>query len=202
MKCILVCGNSNNLPFFSELQSLLICLKRLEDFKVDKRNGDTGFLRWGLADVQGYESRKIVFVDAQLKTQSGKSCCYSRCGLTENIRPYAFALLSYSFSAKIIINNNHLKTVVHLLVPGTVLGSGDSVEKRTYVRACMLSSLSRVQLFATPWTVAHQAPLSTGFPRQEYWSGLPFPPPRDLPDPGIKPMSLGSPAFAGRYFPD
>ena len=46
-----------------------------------------------------------------------------------------------------------------------------------------------VQLFATPWTVAHQAPLSMGFSRQEYWSGLPFPPPGDLPNPGIKPAS-------------
>ena len=47
--------------------------------------------------------------------------------------------------------------------------------------------LSRVQLFVTAWTVAHQVPLSIGFPRQEYWSGWPFPPPEDLPDPGIKP---------------
>ena len=50
-------------------------------------------------------------------------------------------------------------------------------------------SLSRVWLFATPWTVAHQAPLSMGFSRQEYWSGLPFSPPGDLPDPVIKPTS-------------
>ena len=48
-------------------------------------------------------------------------------------------------------------------------------------------SLSRVWLFVTPWTVAHQAPLSMGFSRWEYWSGLPFPFPRDLPDPGIEP---------------
>ena len=47
--------------------------------------------------------------------------------------------------------------------------------------------LSRVWLFATPWTIAHQAPLSMGFSRQEYWSGLPFPSPGDLPDPGIEP---------------
>ena len=52
--------------------------------------------------------------------------------------------------------------------------------------------LSRVQLFATPWTVAHQAPLSMGSSRQEYWSGLPFPSPGDLPNPGIEP---GSPAL-------
>ena len=53
--------------------------------------------------------------------------------------------------------------------------------------------LSRVQLSLTPWTVAHQAPLSMGFPRQAYWSGLPFPPPRDVPNPGIKPTSPVSP---------
>ena len=47
--------------------------------------------------------------------------------------------------------------------------------------------LSRVQLLATPWTIAHQAPPSIGFSRQEYWSGLPFPSPGDLPDPGIEP---------------
>ena len=49
--------------------------------------------------------------------------------------------------------------------------------------------LSRVRFFATPWTVAHQAPPSMGFSRQEYWSGLPFPSPGNLPDPGIKPGS-------------
>ena len=58
-------------------------------------------------------------------------------------------------------------------------------------------SLSYVWLFATPWTIAHQAPLSRVFPRQEYWSGLPFPPPGDLPDPDIEPASL---ALAGRFF--
>ena len=57
-------------------------------------------------------------------------------------------------------------------------------------------TLSRVQLFATPWTVARQAPLSRRFSRQEYWSRLPFPPPGDLPHPGIE---LASPALAGRF---
>ena len=55
---------------------------------------------------------------------------------------------------------------------------------------------SVVQLFATPWTVACQAPLSMGLSRQEYCSGLPFPPPKDLPDPGMEPTS---PALAGRF---
>ena len=52
-----------------------------------------------------------------------------------------------------------------------------------------VKSLSRVLLFATPWTVAYQAPLSMGFSRQECWSGLPFPSPGDLPDPAIEPRS-------------
>ena len=66
--------------------------------------------------------------------------------------------------------------------------------------ACVLSCFSCVRLFTTLWTVAHQAPLSMGFCRQEEWSGLPCPPPGDLPDPGIELMSLKSPALAGRFF--
>ena len=54
---------------------------------------------------------------------------------------------------------------------------------------CVLKSFSRVQLFGTPWTVPHQAPLSVGFSRQEYWSGLPFPSSGDLTNPGIKSVS-------------
>ena len=54
---------------------------------------------------------------------------------------------------------------------------------------CVFQSLSRVQLFVTTWTVALQAPLSMEFSRQEYWSGLPFPSPEKLPNPGIKPWS-------------
>ena len=60
--------------------------------------------------------------------------------------------------------------------------------------------LSRVQLLATPWTVAHQVPLSMGSPRQEYWTGLPLPLSGDLPNLGIEPTSLGSPALAGGFF--
>ena len=60
--------------------------------------------------------------------------------------------------------------------------------------------LDCVQLFVIPWTVTRQAPLSMGFFRQEYWSGLPFPTPGDLPDPGIEHASLASPALAGGFF--
>ena len=64
----------------------------------------------------------------------------------------------------------------------------------------MLSCFSRVQLFEILWTVAHQAPLFMGFSRQEYWSGVPFPFPRDIPDSGIKCASLMSLALAGVFF--
>ena len=55
---------------------------------------------------------------------------------------------------------------------------------------CVLSCFSRVQLFATPWSIAHPAPLSMGFSRQEYWNGFPCPPPGALLDPGLELMSL------------
>ena len=64
--------------------------------------------------------------------------------------------------------------------------------------ACVLSN---VQLFATPWNVAHQASLSVEFSRQEYWSALPFPSAGDLPDPRIKPLSLVSPASQAESLP-
>ena len=64
---------------------------------------------------------------------------------------------------------------------------------------CALS-LSHVQLFVAPQTVDHQAPLSMEFSKQEYWSGLPFPTPGDLPNPGIEPASLASPLLAGGFF--
>ena len=61
-------------------------------------------------------------------------------------------------------------------------------------------SLQLCLTLCDPWTVAHQAPLTMGFSRQEYWNGLLLPPPGDLPDPGIEPASLTSPALAGRFF--
>ena len=76
----------------------------------------------------------------------------------------------------------------------------DHTQIYIYMYVCMLSRLSQVQLFATLWTIAHQAPLSMGFSRKEYWNKLPCPPPGDLPDPGIKPASLTSPALVGSFF--
>ena len=73
----------------------------------------------------------------------------------------------------------------------------------TITASTLVLSRSVVSDSVTPWTVACQAPLSIGFSRQEYWRGLPFPPPRDLPNPGIEPTSptsLEFPALAGRFF--
>ena len=74
------------------------------------------------------------------------------------------------------------------------------IYKHNHHSVVVMKSLSRVRLLATPWTVAHQGPLSIEFPRQEYWNGLPFPTLRDLPDPGTAPASLAFPALAGGFF--
>ena len=96
--------------------------------------------------------------------------------------------------------------------PGTIPGSGrppeeemaehDLAAKRLpqMMTAVAANLLSHVQLCATPWTVAHQPPLSMGFSKREYWSGVPCPPLGDLPDPGIEPVSLTSPTLSGGFF--
>ena len=68
------------------------------------------------------------------------------------------------------------------------------------LRYLLIHVLSCVRLFVTLWTVARKSPLSVGFSRQEYWNGLPPPPPEDLPDTGIEPASFKSPALAGKFF--
>jgi len=69
------------------------------------------------------------------------------------------------------------------------------------MNGCMyVQLLSHVQLFAIPWTVAHEAPLSIGLSQQEYWSGLPFPPPGDQPNAGIKPTSPMALTLGGGFF--
>ena len=83
---------------------------------------------------------------------------------------------------------------------GSALAAIPPPQKPEAYHLCMLSCFSRVWPFVTPWTVAQHAPLSMGFSRQEYWSGLSCPPPRDLPNPGIKPIFLMSPILAGRFF--
>ena len=89
---------------------------------------------------------------------------------------------------------------------GSIPGPGDKIPHAsgqlspcaTTIKPVKVKSLSRVRLFATPWGVAYQAPPSMGFSRQEYWSGLPFPSPGGLPNPGIEP---GSPALQADALP-
>ena len=90
-----------------------------------------------------------------------------------------------------------------------ILGSLQRIKELPFIKAylvpqttcaCMLSHFSHFPLFVTLWTIAHQVPLSMGFCRQGYWSGLPFLPPGSLPDPGIEPASYVAPALADRFF--
>ena len=89
-------------------------------------------------------------------------------------------------------------------MPGTLgihhLAGAKDLGQSLHVCVCMLSHFSCVPLFATPWTVTPQAPLSMWFSRQEYWSGLPCSTPGDVSNPGTEPMSLMSPALAGVFF--
>ena len=92
---------------------------------------------------------------------------------------------------------NSLSDKSHTLIS---LRSFSEILSVFFVCYMCVSVLSRVQLFATPWTVAHQAPLSVEFSTQGYWSRLPFPPPGGLPDAGVKPTPLVSLALARRLF--
>ena len=89
-------------------------------------------------------------------------------------------------------NKSVKKNVIKLFKSGPAF----SEERKEMISACSVVSDS----FVTPWTVAHQASLSTGLFRQEYWSELPFPTPGELPDPGMGPISPASPALAERFF--
>ena len=93
---------------------------------------------------------------------------------------------------------NTLKEGIYVYTCGwfTLLYSKNEYKHcKAFMLACLLSCFSHVPLFATLWTVAHQAPLSMGFSRQEYWSGLPCPPPGDLLHPRIEPESHVAPAL-------
>ena len=95
---------------------------------------------------------------------------------------------------------NKIRPILLLSMSGGILST-------LYIPSCFIFSkihawvLSHVWLFVAPWTINCQAPLSMGFPRQEYWHGLPFPSPGDLPDPGIEPRSPASPALAADSLP-
>ena len=90
------------------------------------------------------------------------------------------------------------KPEVQFLKPGSI--TWNSKCKTSHSWQCMLSHVSHAWLLVTLLSVTRQAPLSIGFSRQEYWSGLPYSPPGDLPHPGTEPTSLMSPALAGGFF--
>ena len=103
-----------------------------------------------------------------------------------------FSLDKKSQDHQIISSGRLMKALLSILCGHTSRQSGaEGMELvgSAYRPVCMLSRFTHVRLLLTPWTVDHQAPQSLGFPRQEYWSGLPFPPPGHLPDPGVKPAS-------------
>ena len=88
-----------------------------------------------------------------------------------------------------------------IIVSSLTLNSSITCKCAYFYECCACAqALSCVRFFVIPWTVARQAPMSMECSRQEYWSGLPFSTPRDLPHPGIKPASLSPPAFAGTFF--
>ena len=117
--------------------------------------------------------------------------------------------VNYILSSWHIMNTDKISTLIFYLfflsVPSPPIGIHYYLPPLTcgqiyHPVKCVLTCFSGVWLFAAPWTVAHQALLSMGFSRQEYWSGLLCPPPGDLPNPGIEPTSLISPALAGGFF--
>ena len=77
----------------------------------------------------------------------------------------------------------------------------ETSEKMDRAACTHASVLCHIQLFATPWAIAHQAPLSVGFPRQEHWNGLTFILPEDLPDPGMEPKSPVAAAWPVHFLP-
>ena len=101
----------------------------------------------------------------------------------------------------VILLANHEALCCYLVTkpypyPGGLRSVGSHRVGYDWSNLAAVAAASHIQLTAIPWTIAHQAPLSMGFPRQEHWSRLPFPSPGDLPNPGIKPRS---PTLAGRF---
>jgi len=81
--------------------------------------------------------------------------------------------------------------ILHVKIFDALESQEEKVNLQMLKSSDQVKSLSRVRLFATPWTVAYHVPPSMGFSRQEYWSGVPLPSPEDLPDPGIEPCIVG-----------
>ena len=133
-----------------------------------------------------------------------------------SFRIYGFNLLAVQRSLKSLPQHHSLKALIfhhpafftvqlsHLYM---TMGKTKQTNKQTKkqnialtISGCLLSCFSHVRPCGTQWNITYEAPLSMGFSKQEYWSGFPYLPLGDLPNPGIKPTFLMSPALAGRFF--
>ena len=118
--------------------------------------------------------------------------CQSRTGTVSSSSVFSFSTYAHFFTSR--CRSNHA-SLMKSLMPQSLTRIKCLINLCVCVCVCVF-----IPLFATPWTIAHKALLSVEFPKQEYWSGLPFPTTGDLPDPGIRPTSPVSPALAGRFF--
>ena len=158
-----------------------------------------------LRDFQGDLELCLQMQWIQVQSFAGKLKSHMVCGAAENKKQYQQQKHSkYSLSVGESDGKNNWRHFIFLWLSSTPFCVCVCICIYIYthvcVCACMLSHFSHVQLFCNPMDYSPQAPLFMEFSRQEYWSGLPCPPPRDRPDPGIKPISLMSPALAGRFF--
>ena len=134
--------------------------------------------------------------------------CKILCGLfcdAFSIMPFPLptkgsVILGWDFNSKGIICFIYISRplITHLGIIGIINSSAMSSSE--WLEVACVCAVSHVQHFAAQWTITHQDPLSMEFFRQDYWRGLPFPTPGDLPNPGIEHTHLASPALAGRFF--
>ena len=131
----------------------------------------------------------------QSRAEEENTACTSEANLRKVCSLNVHPVPSYVVNRCLTRSSGEVRVLVRVFVLHNIL----AWVPRTFGQV-VVQSLGRVRLFATLWTVAHQAPLSIGFSRPEYWSGLPFPSPGDLPDPGIEPTCPVSRALAGGFF--
>ena len=140
------------------------------------------------------------------KGQEPQLHCLLACGLGQLPSELQFLHLWYSKVVRIQWNNlakvwEHSRNTRNLFFPSN---EGSRLQLKSYITkdvcCAVLSCFSCVWLFVTLWPITHQALLSMGLSRQKYWSGLPCPPPGDLPNPGSEPEPLRSPALASGFF--
>ena len=152
-------------------------------------------LKFQRKDFQVFNLHKAEMINAQATQcpDDGWFCCFCAKVTDGLVQPWSQSFAKSPFSSGPVISMGYFKPHYSngfFLLWGQHMGPYPS----------HLGCFSCVWLFASLWTVAHQTPLSMRFSRQEYWSGLPFPSPGDLPNSGTKPVPLTSPSLAGGFF--